>query len=50
MPRMECGIRKFSWQDGKMLRALRAGHWLLLDELNLAPPEVLDGLMPLLDR
>ncbi len=50
MPRMQGGARVFSWQDGKLLRALREGSWLLLDELNLAPPEVLDGLASLFDR
>lgn len=52
MPRIDpaTGARVFSWQDGKLLAALRSGRWLLLDEINLAPPEVLDGLAPLLDR
>jgi hypothetical protein len=26
----------FAWQDGPLLEALKAGHWVLLDELNLA--------------
>ena len=26
----------FSWCDGPLLAALKAGHWVLLDELNLA--------------
>ena len=25
------------WCDGVFLTALKAGHWVLLDELNLAP-------------
>ena len=49
-PRLQGGVRVFSWQDGKLLQALRRGDWLLLDELNLAPPEVLDGVAPLLHR
>ena len=35
--------------DGLLVQALRQGHWLILDELNLAPPEVLEGLNRLLD-
>lgn len=27
---------RFAWCDGVFLRALKAGHWVLLDELNLA--------------
>ena len=31
------GSSGFAWCDGVFLRALKAGHWVLLDELNLAP-------------
>jgi MoxR-like ATPase len=44
------GQRVFSWQDGRLLTALRSGHWVLFDEMNLAPPEVLEALVPLLRR
>ena len=44
VPRCVNGKRTFEWQDGKIVQALRAGQWLLLDEINLASPEVLDGL------
>lgn len=37
------------WQDGALAAALRRGDWLLLDELNLAPSEVLEALNRLLD-
>lgn len=30
----------FAFVEGALVRALRDGHWLLLDEMNLAPPEV----------
>ncbi|CAF0986919.1 unnamed protein product [Didymodactylos carnosus] len=46
----ENGRRIFEWQDGKILSALRLKKWILLDELNLAAPEVLEGLIPLLYR
>ncbi|KAJ1474930.1 P-loop containing nucleoside triphosphate hydrolase protein [Baffinella frigidus] len=40
----------FSWCDGVLLAALKAGHWVLLDELNLAPQAVLEGLNAMLDH
>ncbi|CAF3680158.1 unnamed protein product [Rotaria sp. Silwood1] len=46
----ENGRRIFEWQDGKILSALKKRKWILLDELNLAAPEVLEGLTPLLYR
>lgn len=27
---------RFAWSDGPLLQAIRQGHWVLLDELNLA--------------
>ena len=38
-----------SFQDGVLVESLRQGHWLILDELNLAPSEVLEALNRLLD-
>lgn len=49
VPRFKDGVRVFEWQDGVLSVALKQGSWLLFDEINLAPPEVLDGLAPLLD-
>ena len=37
------------FQDGVLVKALRKGYWLILDELNLAPSEVLESLNRLLD-
>lgn len=37
-------------QDGPFLSALRCGHWVILDELNLAPQSVLEGLNACLDH
>ena len=37
------------FQDGLLVRALRNGDWVILDELNLAPSEVLEALNRLLD-
>lgn len=38
-----------SFRDGLLVQALRNGHWVILDELNLAPSEVLEALNRLLD-
>ena len=40
----------YAWQDGAFLAALKAGHWVILDELNLAPQSVLEGLNSCLDH
>ena len=36
--------------DGPLLRAIRSGSWVLLDELNLANQSVLEGLNAVLDH
>ncbi|KAJ1440132.1 P-loop containing nucleoside triphosphate hydrolase protein, partial [Ochromonadaceae sp. CCMP2298] len=40
----------FRWCDGVFLTAMRMGHWVLLDELNLAPQAVLEGLNSCFDH
>ncbi|XP_077869169.1 midasin [Saccoglossus kowalevskii] len=40
----------FAWRDGPLLSALKAGHWVVLDELNLASQSVLEGLNACLDH
>ena len=34
----------FAFREGALVKAVREGHWLLLDEINLAPPEVCSAL------
>ncbi|KPA75401.1 putative mitochondrial hypothetical protein [Leptomonas pyrrhocoris] len=41
---------QFAWSDGVLLRALKDGAWVILDELNLASQSVLEGLNALLDH
>ena len=40
------------FREGALVTAVRQGHWVVLDELNLAPSEVLEALnrrAPVLD-
>lgn len=44
-------LGSFVWRDGPLLAALKApSTWILLDELNLAPQSVLEGLNAILDH
>jgi len=38
-----------AFSEGSLLRAVRGGHWILLDEINLAEPDVLQCLIQILD-
>ncbi|CAG8594552.1 11651_t:CDS:2, partial [Racocetra fulgida] len=40
---------KLEYQEGVLVEAVRKGYWLVLDELNLAPTDVLEALNRLLD-
>ena len=40
----------FRWCDGVLLKAIKRGDWVLLDELNLASQSVLEGLNSCLDH
>ncbi|OWB72559.1 hypothetical protein B5S31_g2275 [[Candida] boidinii] len=40
---------KLVFKEGVLVDALRNGHWIVLDELNLAPTDVLEALNRLLD-
>ncbi|RMZ31983.1 hypothetical protein D0859_03901 [Hortaea werneckii] len=40
---------RLQFQEGILVGALREGHWIVLDELNLAPTDVLEALNRLLD-
>ena len=41
---------KLYFQEGALIEAVRKGYWVILDELNLAPSEVLEALNRLLDE
>jgi midasin len=35
---------KLVFKEGVLVEAMRKGHWVILDELNLAPTDVLEAL------
>lgn len=39
----------FRFEEGILVKALREGHWLILDEINLAPSDVLQRMKGLLN-
>ncbi len=39
----------YAWKDGTLLQAMKDGDYLLLDELNLAEPQILERINSLLD-
>ncbi|KAK9365423.1 hypothetical protein V1509DRAFT_649647 [Lipomyces kononenkoae] len=41
---------EFVWRDAPFLHAMQQGHWVLLDEMNLASQSVLEGLNACLDH
>ncbi len=40
---------RFSFREGLLATAMRRGHWIILDELNLASTEILEALNRVLD-
>jgi len=43
------GSTSLEWIDGPVLKAIKVGSWILLDEMNLASQSVLEGLNSCLD-
>ena len=48
-PRVGESGMNFEWVDGVIIEAMRNGGWLLLDEINLAEPEIMERINSLLD-
>lgn len=40
---------EYSWRDGTLITAMKTGDWVVLDEINLAEPSILERLNSLLD-
>lgn len=40
----------FKYIEGNLIKAMKRGDWLLLDEVNLASSEVLQKLLPILEK
>ena len=47
-----CGASpgEFEWQPGSLTRAVRSGKWVLIEDVDVAPFEVLSALIPLLEE
>ncbi|GMR53597.1 hypothetical protein PMAYCL1PPCAC_23792, partial [Pristionchus mayeri] len=46
----EEGVMSFEWKDGPILKAIKNGEWILLDEMNLASQSILEGLNACFDH
>jgi MoxR-like ATPase len=43
-------IPDWRWQNGAVPEAMERGQWLILDEINLAEPQILERLNPVLEK
>ncbi|HSI21105.1 MAG TPA: AAA family ATPase, partial [Verrucomicrobiae bacterium] len=43
-------IPEWRWKDGVVPEAMRSGAWLILDEINLAEPQILERLNSVLEK
>ena len=41
---------EFTWEAGVLTRAVQEGYWLLLEDIDYAPMDVISVLLPLLER
>ena len=40
----------FKFIEGKLVQSIRNGEWILLDEINLAPEDVLNKVVSIIDK
>ncbi|ETB59795.1 hypothetical protein YYC_03183 [Plasmodium yoelii 17X] len=41
---------QYYWKDGKLIECMKKGYWILIDEINLANQQTLEGLNSILDH
>lgn len=49
-PAAKAGEVPLMWQDGLLVKAMKEGHWVILDELNLAEPQILESINSVLEK
>ncbi|MDP3763980.1 MAG: AAA family ATPase, partial [bacterium] len=45
----DSGKKTFEWIPGVLIKAMQEGWWILLDEINLAEPEIIERINSILD-
>ena len=45
----EPGKPQWKWQDGLLVVAMKEGHWIILDEINLAEPQIIEAFNSVLE-
>ncbi|SBS89388.1 dynein-related AAA-type ATPase, putative, partial [Plasmodium malariae] len=40
----------YFWKDGKLIECMKKGYWILIDEINLANQQTLEGINSILDH
>ncbi|CRG95848.1 dynein-related AAA-type ATPase, putative [Plasmodium gallinaceum] len=41
---------QYCWKDGKLIECMKKGYWILIDEINLANQQTLEGINSILDH
>ncbi|SBT44952.1 dynein-related AAA-type ATPase, putative [Plasmodium ovale wallikeri] len=41
---------QYVWKDGKLIECMKKGYWILIDEINLANQQTLEGINSILDH
>ncbi|GAW82891.1 dynein-related AAA-type ATPase [Plasmodium gonderi] len=49
-PKKDALSFQYFWKDGKLIECMKKGYWILIDEINLANQQTLEGLNSILDH
>lgn len=49
-PNAKAGEAPLMWQDGLLVKAMKEGAWVILDEINLAEPQILEAINSVLEK